>query len=65
MELGNSLGTFIEADMSFLEMGKMVVAQNLVSLDIREGLVEDLKLVSHGKAHKQKLNHEGVPFHCR
>jgi hypothetical protein len=65
MELGNSLGTFIEADIFLLEMGKMVVAQNLVSLDIREGLVEDLKLVSRGKAHKQKLDHERVPFHCR
>jgi hypothetical protein len=36
----------------FFGMGEMVVAQILVSLDIREGLVEYLEIVSRGKAHK-------------
>jgi hypothetical protein len=45
-ELGNTLGTFIYADMYFLESREMVVSQIIVSLDIREGLVEYLEIVS-------------------
>jgi hypothetical protein len=46
-------------------MDEMVVAHILVSLEIREGLVEDLEILSRGKAHKEKLDYEGVPFQCK
>jgi hypothetical protein len=64
-ELGNFLGTFLDVDMSFLESGEMAVARILVSLDIQEGLIEELELIFGEKSLKHKLDYEGVPFRCR
>jgi len=36
--IGNHLGEFITADMSFLDTGEMAVARILVLLNVREGL---------------------------
>jgi hypothetical protein len=37
-KIGNTLGTFMKEDMSFLSSGKMLMARILVSLNIRKGL---------------------------
>jgi len=39
-ELGNAMGTVMDADISFRESGKMSMAIILVALDVRVGLVE-------------------------
>jgi hypothetical protein len=40
------MGVFLEADMSFHSTRKMTVARIMVSLNVREGLVEELELVA-------------------
>ena len=40
--LGNTLGTFLEADVSFLETGICCLGKILVLLDLRNGLAEDI-----------------------
>ena len=40
--IGNALGTFLEADLSFLETGICCLGKVLVLLDMRNGLVEDI-----------------------
>jgi hypothetical protein len=42
--IGNTLGSFIDAYMSFLESDEYVVAQILIQINLWEGLVEDLEL---------------------
>ena len=42
--IGNSLGMFVAADMSFKDFGLMVVAQILVSLYLRDGLTEKMEI---------------------
>jgi hypothetical protein len=46
-ELGNALGSFVDVDMSFLEIGEMEFARILVSLDVREGFLEELNLLEY------------------
>ena len=36
--VGNSLGSFVEVDMSFLQSGVMCLGRVLVFLDLRKGL---------------------------
>jgi hypothetical protein len=55
----------MDVDMSFLSMGKMLVSCILVSLNIRRGLVEEIKLSWGEKSYMQKLDYEGIPFRCR
>ena len=40
--LGNTLGTFLEADVSFLETGICRLRKILVLLDLRNGFAEDI-----------------------
>jgi hypothetical protein len=61
-DLGNAMGTFLDADMSFLTTGELTVARILVSFDIRGGLAEELELVLEDKHYFQKLDYEGIPF---
>ena len=42
--IGNTLGRFLEADMSFLHTRDKGLARILVSLNPREGLVEEINL---------------------
>jgi len=41
--LGNSIGTFMDVDMSFLSIGKMFVTHILFSINRRRGLEEEIK----------------------
>lgn len=53
--IGNKVGEYLEAYMSFITTGTRKVARILVKLDPWEGLFEDLKLSLHGHSHTQQL----------
>ena len=42
--LGNTLGTFLEADVSFLETGICCLGKALVLLDMCNGLAKDIAI---------------------
>ena len=44
--IGNCLMSSIKVDMSFLETGRMSVAKILMEIDLREGVLVELELVS-------------------
>jgi hypothetical protein len=50
--IGNTLGTFLDADMYFLALDEYVVAHILVQINLWDGLVEDLELVIGGQTFK-------------
>ena len=52
-------------DLSFLETKMRKVARILVSLNVREGLAEDMMLSWGPYVIKQTLDYENVPFRCR
>jgi len=64
-EIGNIIGNFLEADLSFLENKQREVARILVNVNIREGLAEDLQMIWGPFVYKQVLDYENVPFRCR
>jgi hypothetical protein len=63
--IGNFLGDFLEADMTFEETKQRKVARILVCLNVREGLGEEVDLKWGMYSHTQKLDYENVPFRCR
>ena len=42
--IGNAIGTFLEADLDFLENGICCLGKVLVLLDLRNGLAEDIAI---------------------
>lgn len=60
--IGNILGTFLEADLSFLESHVKQVARILVNINIREGLSETINLVWGSEVISQILDYENIPF---
>ena len=62
--LGNTLGTFLEADVSFLETGICCLRKILVLLDMRNGLVEDIVIKKGEFVFTQPLDYVGFPFRC-
>jgi hypothetical protein len=60
--IGNAIGTFMEADMSFLSGDEMTMARILVMVDMRGGLVEEMTLKIGENIVIQKLDYEGIPF---
>jgi hypothetical protein len=62
--IGNKLGSFIEADMSFEESGHMSVARILVRLDLQPSLLDELVIESSSGSFIQTLDYEGIPFIC-
>jgi hypothetical protein len=63
-KIGNTLGTYLDIDMSFISLGRMSMERILVSLNLRKGLSEDLELSWGNKVFMQKLDYEGIPFKC-
>jgi hypothetical protein len=63
--LGNALGRYMDADMSFTSTGKMSMARILVSLNIHKGLAGEIELSWGDRSILQKLDYEGIPFKCR
>jgi len=64
-KIGNILGTFLEADMSYLETLVQRVARILVNINLREGLAERIYLDWGPVIVPQLLDYENVPFRCR
>ena len=40
--MGNSLGSFVDADFSFIQIGVMYMSKVLVNLDLRKVLAQDI-----------------------
>ena len=62
--VGNSLGTFLEADLSILYSGVCCLGKILVLIDISNGLVADLFISKGNSSFKQTLDYIGIPFKC-
>ena len=62
--IGNALGTFLEADLSFLESSICCLGKVLVLLDIRNGLAEDIVIKKGVIMFTQPLDYVGFPFQC-
>ena len=62
--LGNTLGTFLEADVSFLETGICCLGKVLVLLDMGNGLAEDIVIKKGEFVFTQPLDYVGLPFRC-
>lgn len=62
--IGNRLGTFLEADMSFLETRNKAMARILVSLNPSRGLAEKINLQYKDYVFEQILDYEYLPFRC-
>jgi len=63
--IGDILGTFLEADLTYLETLEQKIARILVSINIREGLAEQINLEWGPEIIPQILDYEKVSFRCR
>ena len=63
-DLGNVIGTFLEAYFSYLQTHQRAVARILVSMNIRIELREHLNLIWSYKIEQQILDYEDFPFRC-
>ena len=62
--VGNSLGSFLEDDLSFLQTGVCCLGKILVLLDISKGLVVDLMISKGNLSICQPLDYVRVHFKC-
>ena len=62
--IGNALGTFLEADLSFLDSGVCCLGKVLVILGVRNGLAEDIVIKKGQLVFTQPLDYVGLPFQC-
>lgn len=59
--IGNLLGSFLEADLSFTESNEQKIVRILVNIYIRDGLLEEMNL-RWNFVHSQILDYENIPF---
>ena len=64
VEIGNILGSDVEADMSFEVIGLMTVALILFQINMQKGLYQELLIESVAGEFVQTLDYEGIPFRC-
>lgn len=62
--IGNIMGVFLEADLSFLETHMKQVGRILVNINIREGLAGTINLDWGPDIIPQILDYENIPFRC-
>ena len=62
--IGNYLGVFLKADLSYLQTSRRTVARILVGLQIYKGLADRLPIQYSCGTHVQPLDDKGLPFHC-
>lgn len=62
--IGNYLGVFHKVDLSFLQIGRRMVARILVGLQIYKGLADRLPIQYSCGTHVQSVDYEGLPFRC-
>jgi len=60
--IGNKLGNYIEADMSFEETGLILVVDILLRLDLQSGLLQELNIDTETGYFIQHLDYEGIPL---
>ena len=63
-DLGNTMGVFLEVDLSFVKTRCQTIAIIIVSLNIRTDLREHINLIWGSKIRKQIMYYEGLPFRC-
>jgi len=62
--IGNHLGEFIAADMTYKISNRMSVARMLVRMDFRKGFPAEMGIETEWGIITQKLDYEGIPFKC-
>ena len=62
--VGNTLGSHLETDLSFLDTGVCCLGRVLVLLDLRHGLAADLVIKWGDIEFCQPLDYLGLPFRC-
>lgn len=62
--IGNCLGVFLKADLSYMQTGRRTVARILVGLQIYKGLADKLPIQYTCGTHVHALDYEGLPFCC-
>jgi hypothetical protein len=62
--IGDLLGSYLEADMSFEDTRIMTVAHILVKINLKKGLLQELTIESAAGTFVQMLDYEGIPFRC-
>lgn len=62
--IGNRLGTYLEADMSFLETNNREMARILVCINRSGGLAEEINLQYKEYVFEQILDYEFLSFRC-
>ena len=60
--IGNTLGNFLEADLSFLDSGVCCLGRVLVLLDFRNGLAADILIKRGVFEFCQPIDYMGLPF---
>ena len=62
--IGSTLGTFLEADLSFLESKVCYLGRVLVLLDLHNGLASDIDIKLGDTIFSQIMDYVGIPFKC-
>lgn len=62
--IGNTLGTYLETDMSFIETNNKTMARILVNLNPGEALAKNIKLQYKDLVFDQLLDYEHLPSRC-
>ena len=62
--IGNLLGTFLEADLSFLSNGICCLGKVLVLLDLRNGLANEIVIQKGDNVFSQPIDYVRLPFRC-
>lgn len=62
--VGDTLGVYVDVDMSYKVTGEISIARILVLLDLHEGLSPKMCLKTMLRDVVQELDYEGVPFRC-
>ena len=62
--IGNMIGCFVAVDEDFMNTYDKRIARVLVELDITKGLSADIEILSHERLFSQRLDYQGIPFHC-
>ena len=62
--IGNTLGTLLEADMSFVETRNKAMARILVMLNLEKGLLGKMKIHYKDFVYDQLLDYEHLPYRC-
>jgi len=63
-EIGNALGFYYEADISYQSTGYMGMAHILVGIKLFVGLADTIIIQRRDEVYHRELDYEGIPFRC-